>query len=83
LLVEACTKCGSNDITWLETATFIPYRSGKKSVEQGWPLNLSVCESCGYSELYVKSQDIPQVKELANKQHRLSDAISKGLEVVE
>ncbi len=81
--MEACTKCGSDEISWLETATFIPYRSGKKSVEQGWPLNLSMCENCGYSELYVKSKDIPRVKELASKQQRLTDAVSKGLEVVE
>jgi hypothetical protein len=70
-------------MSWLETATFIPYRSGKKSVEQGWPLNLSTCENCGYSELYVNSKDIPLVKELASKQQRLTDAVSKGLEVVE
>lgn len=81
--MEACTKCESNDITRLETATFIPYRSGKKSVEQAWPLNLSVCENCGYSEFYVKPQDIPRVKKLASKQHRLSNPVSKGLEVVE
>jgi predicted nucleic-acid-binding Zn-ribbon protein len=81
--VEACTKCGSNEISWLETATFIPFRSGKRSVEQGWPLNLSMCESCGYSELFVKPKDIPRVKELASKQQRLTDAVSKGLEVVE
>ncbi|MEE9224540.1 MAG: hypothetical protein V3U51_07325 [Thermoplasmata archaeon] len=81
--MKVCTKCGSGEISRLETATFIPYRSGKKSVEQGWPLNLSMCESCGYSELYVRPKDILRVKELARTQRRLSDAVSKGLEVVE
>ena len=76
-------KCGSRDITWLETSPFVPHRSGKTSVEQKWSLNLFMCESCGYSEFYVRSEDIGKVKDLAVKQKRLSAAVSKGLVVIE
>jgi predicted nucleic-acid-binding Zn-ribbon protein len=82
-VVEACAKCGSKEITWLETSPFVPHRSGRTSVEQKWPLNLFMCESCGYSEFYVRFEDIGKVKDLALTQKRLSDAVSRGLGVIE
>ncbi len=81
--MEACSKCGSKGITWLETSPFVPHRSGRTSVEQKWPLNLYMCESCGYSEFYVRPEDITRVKDLALTQKRLTDAVSGGLGVIE
>ena len=81
--MEACAKCGSKDVTWLETSPFVPHRSGRTTVEQKWPLNLSMCGSCGYSEFYVRAEDIGKVKDIAVTQKRLSEAVSKGLDVIE
>jgi hypothetical protein len=58
---------------------FAPYRSGGSGVEQKWPLNLLICESCGYAESYVDTENIDNLKSLSERQERLSKSKVQAL----
>jgi len=69
---DACPKCENGVRTSLQVSVFAPYRSGGSGVEQKWPLNLLICESCGYAESHVEMKDIESLRSLSERQKRLS-----------
>jgi predicted nucleic-acid-binding Zn-ribbon protein len=76
---DACPKCENGSRTSLQVSVFAPYRSRGSGVEQKWPLNLLICEGCGYAESYVEKGDIERLRSLSEKQKRLSESKVQAL----
>ncbi len=72
--MEHCSKCEGDEIYKVETGCQAPLRRGSASVPAKWFVQMFVCGDCGYSESYVKPEDIPRVRELAERQTRLTAA---------
>jgi predicted nucleic-acid-binding Zn-ribbon protein len=72
--MENCSKCASAEIQKVDIGYYAPFRPGSASVPVKWLTQLYVCTDCGYTESYVKREDIPKVQELAETQARLAAA---------